>query len=275
VLTWSDAIGPFELLPVPMPYHRFQGILRQLSTACTEATPETVMKLTSYSARRFLPSVADGISLSIEQRNTLGNWVDKVSSSSSDKQSREPMAVRYSQHRLHAAAEVKRLCLAALAHCLKHRPRAEFSDLSACIPFLTKLRAICDGPHWGAKSITDALPAPELPTCEDATKEEEQASDTDSPASSTTSSDTDEAPSLRGSDTVRWVAPGTSGVIVHIIRDQEDDQCVIPICRRTSFVNRIETGHGAAEARKAGERWCTTCRLRYGIHLAALTLADG
>jgi hypothetical protein len=272
VLTWSDEVGPFELLPVPMPYHRFQGILRQLASANSKVPSETVMKLTSYSARRFLPSVADGISLSLEQRNTLGNWVDKVSGGS-EKQSREPMVVRYSQNRLHSAADVKRLCLAALAHCLKHRPEATFADLGACAKYLKKFAHICDDGRWGAKAITNTLPPPELPTNED--DEELQSSDTDSPASSTASSENEDCPLLRGAETVRWASPNTSGVIVHIIREQEDDQCVTPICRRSGFVNNVMTGHGAAEARGAGERWCTTCRLRYGVHLPALTPADG
>ena len=58
------------------------------------------VRLTAYSLRRKLPSVADRLQLGEERRSEIGDWRDEV---------------RYSAARLETSASTRRVCLAALA----------------------------------------------------------------------------------------------------------------------------------------------------------------
>ena len=85
-------------------------------------------KVTGYTLRRWLSSVAQGVKLPLERRGDLGNWGDCVGEKGTNMVS-EPMAVLYSSTRLEANAQVKRVCCAAVNHLLKweadgikHRP---------------------------------------------------------------------------------------------------------------------------------------------------------
>eukprot|EP00972_Heterocapsa_arctica_P110005 16198195-Heterocapsa_arctica.AAC.1 len=86
-------------------------------------------RFTTYALRRFLPSVAEALGMAMEKRNSLGIWVDNVADNTRQRAS-EPMGVRYSAARLMSAAQVKRACLAALAHLRRIEPEARLERLA-------------------------------------------------------------------------------------------------------------------------------------------------
>ena len=71
----------------------------------------------TYSLRRWLPTVSDALELGEHERSGIGNWKDGVAR-------KEPMHVRYSDERLNTSSRVKRLCLLAVNHTLRHKPSA-------------------------------------------------------------------------------------------------------------------------------------------------------
>ena len=105
-----------QLVKQPMSYHKFMGVLRALAMAPPlSLNPEDARKLTSYSLRRKLPSVADRLRLPLERRAELGDWKDEVSlGGPGPGPVREPMAVRYSDARLHSSVETRMVCVMAL-----------------------------------------------------------------------------------------------------------------------------------------------------------------
>ena len=125
--------GEICIYPVPATYSRFQQFVRsllrlpRLSLADSESD-----QYSTYSFRRFLPSVADTLNLSDADRNCLGNWQDGQ---------RLPLNVRYSSEKLESAASVWRLCLAALHHLLKHDENPSLLKLRGVLSHVPPLRA--------------------------------------------------------------------------------------------------------------------------------------
>ena len=73
------------------------------------------------------PTSAQSLSFPLERRRGLGNWQDCVTEDAGAKPVREPMAVRYSAHRLEACATVQRICFsAAMSVCGQVSPRVFF-----------------------------------------------------------------------------------------------------------------------------------------------------
>ena len=109
---YFNSAGEVRVASVPCPYHRFQAFFRSLLTLPPLAlSADEASNFSTYSMCRFLPSMADSLQLFDSERNCLGNWQDGA---------RLPLNVRYSAERLETAAGVRRLCLAAIAHLLKH-----------------------------------------------------------------------------------------------------------------------------------------------------------
>ena len=90
--------------PRPSPYYRFQAFFRSLLMLAPLALSETAASnFSTYSMRRFLPTIADALQLPDSERICLGNWQDGA---------RLPLSVRYSSERLETAAGVVPSC-----HC--------------------------------------------------------------------------------------------------------------------------------------------------------------
>ena len=71
-----------------MPYPRFVSLVRHLlALSPLELSEEAQAKISSYSLRRLLPTVADGLALVPEERAALGNWRDNFKTSAFDQAS--------------------------------------------------------------------------------------------------------------------------------------------------------------------------------------------
>lgn len=82
-----------------MGYAKCQGVLRSLLQMPPVAlTDDEADAATSYSLRRWLPSIADAIQLPLEQRDVIGNWCDQPREG--ERSRSVPIAVRYSSVKL-------------------------------------------------------------------------------------------------------------------------------------------------------------------------------
>ena len=97
-----------QILPQRMKYGRFNKLIRDVVYFLAAGDESVAAKMSSYSLRRALPSIADAAGLSEFQRNSLGNWRDGC-------KLKEPLAVRYSSARLDSSNLTKQMCLAIAA----------------------------------------------------------------------------------------------------------------------------------------------------------------
>jgi len=97
-----------QLLPQRMKYGRFNKLIRDVVQILAAGDETLAAKMSSYSLRRALPSIADAAGLSEFQRSSLGNWRDGC-------KLKEPLAVRYSSARLDTSNLTKQMCLAIAA----------------------------------------------------------------------------------------------------------------------------------------------------------------
>ena len=81
-----------------MSYPKFQGLLRSLCALAPLGLPlEEARRLTTYSLRRKLPSVADRLQLPPKRRAEIGDWMDVLPDGAGGwKAPREPMFARHS-----------------------------------------------------------------------------------------------------------------------------------------------------------------------------------
>ena len=231
-------------------------------------------KVTGYTLRRWLPSVAHGLQLPLERRRDLGNWCDVVTGDTSQRVS-EPMSVRYSEARLEATAQVKRLCLAAVLHLCRWASREEkvitWEHLAGCIKSIPRFEAKVRQAAWGH----DPGPAPppaDVPsasgTSEAESLESSGQSSTASSDSRTTAPESDEG-EVGQLDTfpphmleaIDWVAPLRSRQ-VHVRREVDlstPDCPVQPLCHTRVYTIGFITGTGVEAAAPLGRQWCAGC----------------
>ena len=124
--------------PQAMPMRRFLSFTRALLSSCVmppQSQQESVsLYVTTYSARRVPPSVADAAGCSVSERLAVGAWADPAPDGTLQVQARRlAMPVRYSEQRLVIAASIKSRLLKGVCSAL--------SSFSALHP---KTR----DPHW-------------------------------------------------------------------------------------------------------------------------------
>ena len=230
-------------------------------------------KVTGYTFRRFLPTVADALQLSVEKRQCLGNWVDTVTDKTGQ-MAKEPMAVRYSQARLENTAHIKRVGVAAVMHVhtwtRQDQGHAAWEHMAGCIKSLPTLEENTRRSKWGTYTLSGTSiavpPAAQI----------EVSSDEASGSSSSTTSTSGISGSSGGDGTdggnpeplphplleeVRWIAPMRSKR-VHIQRTIDvplDEPSVMPLCRARPYVAAYTCGTGVDTASKLGYAWCGTC----------------
>ena len=113
---WAEVDELTDLIKRPMGYSKFSGCLRSMAMKPPLALClEEAQKITTYSLRRKLASIADRIQMPLERRAELGDWRDKLPDGRGGWQAvKEPMCVRYSAARLETSAVARRFCLQAL-----------------------------------------------------------------------------------------------------------------------------------------------------------------
>ena len=132
--------------PAKATFSRFTDLLRGVMQLAPLSLPdEDVARMSTYSARRLFPTVADVLQLDVNERNSLGNWKDNTSV-------RELMHVRYSAFRLQACGDVKRICVRALSHTAKHAQHSSIMRVSGARPHLPHIKKEIFTSHWGKGS---------------------------------------------------------------------------------------------------------------------------
>ena len=94
------AVGPssWTVRAEHMPIARAQLVLREaLQNLGHKSEANTA---TTYSLRRFLPTVGDSLQLTCSERSSSGNWTDHTSVGDASSRKTEPMHIRYSDSRL-------------------------------------------------------------------------------------------------------------------------------------------------------------------------------
>ena len=106
--------------PRAMPMRRFIAFTRaMLSSGPLGLSKRECELITTYSARRVLPSVADAAGCSISERLAVGAWADPAPDGTLQMQARRlAMPVRYSEQRLVIAASIKSRLLKGVCSAL-------------------------------------------------------------------------------------------------------------------------------------------------------------
>ena len=182
------------------------------------------------------------------------------------------MSVRYSQTRLAATAQVKRVCLAAVMHLHCWATRSDvvlkFEHLSACIKSLDRLEARTRRPTWGELHEQSAGVPVEVPMVEDLAAdtphEDSDASGSSTSSSSSSASSTDEEfndiPEHLAAN-IPWIAPLRSQQL-HVRRQASDEEEAMSVCIGRVYAVGFELGTGAAAAAETGRTRCAACLRR-------------
>ena len=177
-----DSRGMLTLGSAPMPLPRFHALSRSLFASQVFGwAPVVVQHVTSCSARRVLPSVADMLCLSSSDRVSLRGWSASGSSlsSASSTAKRLRMPLRYSGVRAGAALVVRCYIVNVLTQVAKNGvwPDLAWDDIAQFLPHLVGTRLL-PAPACPASSSLDspapvslALPVPQvmltcMSTCE-------------------------------------------------------------------------------------------------------------
>ena len=276
-----------ELVKRPMSYHKFMGVLRALAMAPPLSLDlEAARRLTSYSLRRKLPTVADRLRLPRERRAELGDWKDEVSlGTKEDKPLREPMAVRYSGARLRNSAETRMVCVLAIQEAAPGGDEESVRGAADRVPqFLSEAQRYLGGEeaddepaHKSAKPCRTRGVAqkrgggdsggaePSAAKKRNATKTKDSDAAAGESESSKSSTDASAELSEDGSEDtapedVCWMLPAGVKSKLHRssgLTDQHGQ--LIPRCRHSAFAWGCEIGHGLAAAEATGREWHSRC----------------
>jgi len=237
-------------------YHKFSQALKVLSEDSYENSPES--SVSSYAARRFLPSVAAALKLSEEERDALGAWAGKL-----------PQRCRYDENRAQAVAYPRKLCLIALHYILHDNPKIEWPDLILDSDLLGEVKKAATTPAWiatGAKATVVNVPSvhDQGDKADGGADEQKGSSPSDeSSASSSSSSDseTDDDDSADGgideelAKGFAWARPKRG--MLHVLNVEAGDR--IPKCRNIQLADTCTIGSGIDEAMATSARWCPLC----------------
>ena len=288
--------GKCRFLDARMP----RGKMIAIAGALMGAALPTALK--TYMIRRFLPSVAGGIQLPLEDKRDLGNWQDCVQEQGSTARVSEPMCVRYSQTRLEASAAIKRLCLGLLNHMLSKVTNPTWDDVVRLTPSVGIMKSNIANANWG-RNARDRLEHQAIPlvvedaessisgdsaSSEDSESEAEGAAENHEGRAEGNQSTPATPPKLptmtaEGDDeegevtqeemeAVPWLIPGF-GTLIHVRRPEEQAKSGegnTPLCRDGAFVYGYETGEGLANAGLPLRTWCKPCLRKLQPSMPAL-----
>ena len=273
------------VLQKPMSYSKFMGVLRALTMAPPLAfTAEQARKLTSYSLRRKLPSVADRAGFPQERRAQLGDWRDPIGGGlGAARQGHEPMAVRYSAARLASSVRARLACLVVMNGALKAGPQQEGSARILKEPWCTPEALEKTWRQHEAVARNGAWGFPRCSEQQEAEQEQEGTKDADKMLDDTTSNstashsadDTADSSDDEGDDEkknredeVPWVLPEGYRTRVHASGGvRAADGRLIPLCRQEPFSWAAEEGVGLQAATATGRKMHAACWTKCGIRL--------
>jgi len=281
-----------------MKYGRFNKLIRDVVQLLAAGDETLAAKMSSYSLRRALPSIADAAGLSEFQRSSLGNWRDGC-------KLKEPLAVRYSSARLDTSNLTKQMCLAIAAAasqvdigsattdaskvmCIRNRKDAieaailtdSWGKLEGCgDPILeesSKVVEICSSKRPASLEVLPLQPAKKprnsvgssisssstsCPTAEEPLeKYSDTCSETGDEDASGSESDEDAA-ALRNQNIIDldFYWVAPARGLIHVSSDLD---AIIPICSSRAFITDVDCGKGFLAASRLSRSWCPRCLTR-------------
>lgn len=231
---------------------------------------------TSYSFRRFFPTVADALELTETQRNTLGNWVD-----STGRVTKEPMHARYSAVQMESCATVRRLCLQAVHQIQKHGG-TDFEQCRTLRPHMGLLLQSVLRDSWGklatetidVQAMADDLDPPATVTKRKLASPCPSRSSSASSSSSSSSSSESAGPPPAELTTIEWLLPRGSRSLVHFARlGTLPEQARLPMCTSRPFVYGHQHDLGLTTALALNRPFCPSCVSKLPARLSSAVVA--
>ena len=258
------------VLNTPMPYGKFMGCLRALMMSPPLAlSPSDASKLTSYSLRRKLPTVADRLRLDMAKKAELGDWKETPAGSKGHhRRASEPMAVRYSAAKLESAAQTRRLCLLALSKV--DLSKDEDVETRRQAKDIGKMLHDTLGDKWGISLNMDARASSPQPIAEepedDLAASMEEGFQTSSDSSSKSWSEPgSEQDGKVPDEQIEWMLPAGARSKLHLVQSElSGDGQQIPWCRKGCFRWGFQTGLGMNQAEGTGRSWSPRCASELG-----------
>ena len=293
----TDVTTASTFIAEAMPYSAYIDNLRRiLQLYPLNMSEELAKRAGTYKARRVVPTIAGTIKMEGEELDSIGNWVENVSTSKGSKSRIHTMATHYNENKLRVAAVAKVMCLESLRQATQ---RAESYDLewdTISLPLAQELRPQvqwasaglhrpdakaeieADRQHFPLKpraaassgsSTVPPLPAAKPlpgPAKKCATAE---ALPTSSSSSSSSSADGEQEASdleatgrhLDDCAAIEWVVPGQPNARIHLMGDRTPDALVTIYGCNKSLKLSSETGVGLIAAMARPNRWCPHCWL--------------
>jgi hypothetical protein len=255
-----------ELLPKPMTLARFMYFSKQIFSSPSFGLDEDQLKrITSYSARRILPTVAERRGFTPIERLSVGGWKGAEAL-----ELRKQMSIpdRYADHRLQTALELKRDCLTGLQLGLrKAGPPSMKWDWKQAIDSMAprseaRLSATTSTLQASSSStctldrLGDVPEAPRGQQCSDDSSGASTANPED-PSESDESSESADSSQPCGPEEVEWLLATSRGGRLHLLGSALDDTRAR--CGRRLRQPRDGVGLESAASDSARAEWSPRC----------------
>ena len=235
-----------QLLMRPMAIGKFVKTLQKLCESCG-ATEVEAKQYTTYSLRRFLPTVAGNLKIPESMAEAVGDWQQATS----NRPLPPAMATHYNNDRVAVAGDIKTRLLMAVAQLVRRNKSAEVTWDSLRNSFTWDDLCRWKVPTFAGVAATVSSSA----SSRDVPEADSQAESTESDSCSTSDSEFDMEPI-----SLEWFQQTRNGK-VHVLQKLEGS-ALIPWCRSTAFSSHHEERGSGVEL---GCNWCTSCIQRAPI----------
>jgi hypothetical protein len=252
------------IMAKPMPLAKFTNIFQSLLLGFGVPEPDS-LEFTSYSLRRFLPTLADIFQMESEHKAALGNWVECPTAASTTSsaaasgrcgvrpRAQATMAQRYAEDKTLTSGAIKQrvLVMLSMAQAEIGAREASWSQLRSVTPTHDEVTRELRDQQWHARE--PLLPGPLDAGVDEAAETVSAATSSDNDEPSTGD---EEEPITTAADFV-WFQQNDEGprhVLQRITHDSRG--ALIPWCRNVSFkLPHAARGTGLAK----GMLLCTAC----------------
>ena len=218
---------------------------------------DAASRATTYTLRRFLPTIALRMLLSTEDRQAIGNWID-IPKAAGEADTRTPaiMSLRYADAKHLAAAHVKRFVFLTLERAAE-RPAADISDPAVLLQAAAQLRAQLSETPEPKSSATSLEPNSLVPEA----GAELEATDSDDVVQSPVAAPAVALPIVSPEEAkCRWFVQLSS---LHFTADLDEVPRPLPLCRIRPFMNQcLASGDLEDSFAEYGASLCTVCHAR-------------
>ena len=269
VRTYTPAKGDVtmatSLSDRPISYARYSATVRAiLQLPPLGASQQEAAGYSTYSARRFLPTVAGCLALPSDYRAAIGNWQEAAKGDpSAVRETLGSMASRYDHSKAHAAATAKHACCVALRRIVAQADSYDitWAGLRAAAPewqaLVREASAVCDELHPACGSGgPQESPFPLRPSEHRSPPPHREPQEREAVVS-------DHAVAQAAS--WPWVVPHGKTGKIHTMVEQERET-IRTACGR-SIRASSPSGLGVHVALTVGSEWCGACfqRLPEGV----------